>query len=177
MRAVFYTGPLEAKNVSLCSIQDEVEEAVQYARNFLSVSQDTHKKIWYQLHTVPDSSKWPNVLQLSELLFSLPFSNAHVEIIFSTLKVIKTERRTQLKRQTLSDLLEIQVEGPPLAEFSPNEAVNLWWEDCQTTRRVNQAPRKDYRPRDSTEASSSTLQLNTEEQTETVSLEDWDKWC
>ena len=169
--------PLEAKNVSLCSIQDEVEEAVQYARNFLSVSQDTHKKIWYQLHTVPDSSKWPNVLQLSELLFSLPFSNAHVERIFSTLKVIKTERRTQLKRQTLSDLLEIQVEGPPLAEFSPNEAVKLWWEDCQTTRRVNQAPRKDYRPRDSTEASSSTLQPNTEEQTETVSLKDWDKWC
>ena len=166
--------PLEAKEVDLCSIQDEVEEAVQYARNFLNVSQNTHRKVWYQLHTVPDSSKWPSVLELSKLLFSLPFSNAHVERAFSTLKVIKTERRTNLKKQTLSDLLEIKVEGPPLAEFSPNEAVKLWWEDCQTTRRVNQAPRKQYRPRDSAGTSSDTLE--TEEQTETVSLEDWDKW-
>ena len=163
---------LQAKSVSLCSIQ----EAVQYARNFLSVSQDTHKKVWYQLHTVPDSSKWPNVLQLSELLFSLPFSNAYVERVFSTLKVIKTERRTNLKKQTLSDLLEIQVEGPPLAEFSPNEAVKLWWEDCQTTRQVNQAPRKEYKPKDSAATSSGAVQLETQEQTETVSLEDWDKW-
>ena len=77
------------------------------ARDFLNVSQESHKKIWYQLHTVPDSSKWPNVVRLSELLFSLPFSNAHVERVFSTLKVIKTETRTQLKKETLSDLLEI----------------------------------------------------------------------
>ena len=135
---------------------------------------NTHRKVWYQLHTVPDSSKWLSVLELSKLLFSLPFSNAHVERAFSTLKVIKTEQRTNLKKQTLSDLLEIKVEGPPLAEFSPNEAVKLWWEDCQTTRRVNQAPRKQYRPRDSAGTSSDTLE--TEEQTETVSLEDWDKW-
>ena len=143
------------------------------------MSQDAHKKVWYQLHTVPDSTKWPNVLLLSELLFGLPFSNAHVERVFSTLKVIKTERRTHLDKQTLSDLLEIQVEGPPLAEFSPNEAVKLWWEDCKTTRRVNQAPRKEYRPRDSAGTSLGTLQFETEEQSETktVSLEDWDKWC
>ena len=72
----------------------------------------------------------------------------------------------------------IQVEGLPLAEFSPNETVNLWWEDCQTTRRVNQAPRKEYRCRNSAETSLGMLQLETEEQseTETVSLEDWDEW-
>ena len=81
-----FREPLEATGVSLCSIQDEVEEAAQYARDFLSVSQESHKKIWYQLHTVPDSSKWPNVVCLSELLFSLPFSNSHVERVFSTLK-------------------------------------------------------------------------------------------
>ena len=57
--------PLEAKCVSLSTIQDEVEEAVHYAISFLSISQETHKKIWYQLHTVPDSSKWPNMLQLT----------------------------------------------------------------------------------------------------------------
>ena len=30
---------------------------------------------------VPDSTKWSNVLLLGELLFSLPFSNAHVESV------------------------------------------------------------------------------------------------
>ena len=30
---IHFRVPLEAKSVSLCSIQDEVEEAVQYARN------------------------------------------------------------------------------------------------------------------------------------------------
>ena len=112
---------------------------------------------------------------LSELLFSLPFSNGHVERVFSTLKNIKTERRTLLKRDTLSDLLEIQAEGPSLAEFSPSQAVKLWWDDCQTTRRVNQAPRKEYRPRDSGGMSSDTLQAEGEEQSS--SLEDWDSWC
>ena len=87
-------------------------------------------------YTAPDSSKWPNLLQLSELLFSLPFSNAHVERMFSTLKIIKTEWRTLLKCDTLSDLLEIQGEGPPLVNFYPDEAVKLWWEDCRTTRQV-----------------------------------------
>ena len=115
------------------------------------------------------------MLQLSELLFSLPFSNGHVESVFSTLKNIKTERRTLLKRDTLSDLLEIQAEGPSLEEFSPSQAVKLWWDDCQATRRVNQVPRKEYRPRDSGGMSSDTLQAEGEEQSS--SLEDWDIWC
>ena len=55
---------LEAKSFSVCSIQDEGEEAVQYSWHFLCVPQDIHKKVWYQLHTVPDSTKRPNVLLL-----------------------------------------------------------------------------------------------------------------
>lgn len=61
-------------------------------------------------------------------LFSLPFTNSHVERLFSTLKIIKTDRRTRLHTATLS---EIQVEGPPLASFSADQAVSLWWEDCK----------------------------------------------
>ena len=44
----------------------KVEEDILNARNFSRVSQDTHKKVWYQLHTVPDSTKWPNVFTLKE---------------------------------------------------------------------------------------------------------------
>ena len=65
----------------MSSIHDEVEEAVQYARKFFSTADDYHK-IWYKLHVVPDASKWPNVLLLCDLLFSLSVSNGRVESIF-----------------------------------------------------------------------------------------------
>ena len=62
------------------------------------------------------------MLVLCELCFSSPFSNGRVERIFSSLKLVKTERRTKL-HHTLSDLLEIHVEVPPLSDFSPKQAV------------------------------------------------------
>ena len=124
----------------------------------------------------PDAeSKWPNILQLCKLVFSLPFSNAHVERLFSTLKIIKTDRRSNLKSTTLSDLLDIQVEGPPLTSFSADRAVSLWWNDCQTTRRVNQQPRKEYRPRESG-SSSTSLETTAPESEDTITLEEWVKW-
>ena len=44
-----------------------------------------YKQIWYKLHTTCDSKKWPSVLML---LFSLPFTTAAVESVFSKLKII-----------------------------------------------------------------------------------------
>lgn len=38
----------------------------------LPIGSEIYRKIWYKLHTSPDSSRWPNILILSELLFSLP---------------------------------------------------------------------------------------------------------
>ena len=40
---------------------------------------------------------------------------------FFHLKVLKPDRRTWLHTGTLSDLLDIRVEGPPLASFSADE--------------------------------------------------------
>ena len=173
-----FRKPLEAAGVSLASIQDEIEEAVDYARNHFRIGSESYQKIWYRLHTAPDVEKWRNILALSELVFSLPFSNGQVERIFSMMKIIKTDRRTSLHTSTLSDLLEIQVEGPPLAACSPDRAVKLWWDDCKTTRRVNQAPRKEYRPRaTSTELSSygpSYSEASSDSTEDTLSLDDWD---
>ena len=167
-----FREPLEAKGVNLACIQDEVEEIVCFARKFLNISTEDYTKIWYKLHTSPDAgSKWPNILRICKLVFSLPFTNSHVERLFSTLKIIKTDRRTRLHTATLSDLLEIQVEGPPLASFSADQAVSLWWEDCKTTRRINQHPRKQYNP---IESSTSTSESDTI--MDTIVLEDWDKW-
>ena len=78
---IHFREPLESKGGDMSSIHDEVEEAVQYARKFFSIADDYHK-IWYKLHIVPDASKWPNVLLLCNLLFSIPISNGYVESFF-----------------------------------------------------------------------------------------------
>ena len=100
-----FREPLEAKGVDLANIQDELEEIIPYARKYLSIGQEGYQKVWYKLHTAPDASKWPNILHLCELLFSLPFSSGHVERMFSMMKIIKTNKRTNLKSSTLSDLI------------------------------------------------------------------------
>lgn len=74
-----------------------------------------------------------------------------------------------MQGDTLNDLLEIYVEGPPLSSFCPDEAIELWWHDCNTSRRPNQQPRKDYRPRNP-EHSGDTLD------TEGSLLALWDDW-
>ena len=66
--------PLEAKGMCVASIQDEVEDVVSYARKYLPIGSENYHKIWYKLYTSPDSSRWPNILMLCELLFSLPIS-------------------------------------------------------------------------------------------------------
>ena len=104
-----FREPLEAKQVDLAGIQDKVEEVVLYARNYLNLNTEGYQKVWYKLHTCPDAGKWHNLLRVCELVFSVPFFNAHVERLFSTLKVIKTNRHTNLDSSTLSDLLEIRL--------------------------------------------------------------------
>ena len=120
-----FQTPLEGRGVDLCLIVDEIEDIVEYSRTYHRIGSDDYKKVWYQLSTSPDAVKWPNVLIV---LFSLPFSTAKVERLFSTLKIIKNER-TSLGSSTLSNLLEVNAEGPTLANFSADSAVNLWWSD------------------------------------------------
>ena len=95
------------------------------------------------------------------------------------MKIAKTDKRTNLQSDTLSDLLEIQIEGPPPSTYSPDNAVHLWWDEWKTTRRPNQAPRKDYRPRVSSSSdgacSSSTASGETvSSATDILGLEEWD---
>ena len=171
--AAHFRSPLEAKGLSLFTLQDEIEEIVEYARTYLNIHSTEYRKVWYKLYSCPDARKWPNILSLCELSFSLPFSNGRDEQIFSSLKVLKTTRRTNMQGDTLNDLLEIYVEGPTLSSFCPDHAIELWWSDCSTTRRVNQQPRKEYRPRN---LESSNPDSTQEQKEESLTLELWDEW-
>ena len=71
-----FQAPPETRGFSAEVIPDELEEAISYARKYLLIVTETYKTIWYTLHTCPDASKWPNVLMLYQLIFSLPFSTS-----------------------------------------------------------------------------------------------------
>ena len=166
-----FREPLEAKGMSVFSMQDELEEIVDFYRQYLYAQGEDYRKVWYKLFTAPDARKWPNTTLLSELLFSLPFVNSKVERAFSIMKIIKTDRRNCLHTNTLDNLMEINVESPPPESFSAEHAVKLWWEDCM--RRPNQAYRKDYKKRSSADNGSSD---DSESEPENTSLTLWDDW-
>lgn len=69
-----FREPLEAKGMSVFSLQDELEEVVDFYRQYLVDTQgEDYRKVWYKLFTAPDARKWPNIILLSELL---PFVNS-----------------------------------------------------------------------------------------------------
>ena len=171
--------PLEAQGADLSGILDETEDAVLFARSNLSIQKDNYKRIWYLLHVAPEAVNWKNLLLVTELLFSLPFSTAKVERLFSMLKIMKTEKRTALSITSVNDLMEINTEGPSLSNFNAEAAVSLWWNDCATTRRVNQRPRKKYRKRKSTDDKghhSASHSSSSEVEQEALALDVWDTW-
>ena len=61
-----FRTPLEAKGTDLSSILDEIEDIVDYARSYLRIGCEKYSKIWYQLFSTPDSSKWSNILLVCE---------------------------------------------------------------------------------------------------------------
>ena len=68
-----FRHPLEAKGASLSSNDDDLE-AVDFCRRYLDCQLEDYRKVCYKLHSTHNSQKWPNVLLISELLFSLPFT-------------------------------------------------------------------------------------------------------
>ena len=61
------------------------------------------------------------------------------------MNVIKTNERSVLSNELLDDLLMLSINGPPLKEFCPGAAIDLWWKD--KLHRPHQHIRKDYAAR------------------------------
>ena len=66
-------------------------------------------------------------------------SNGHLEQVFSTLKSIKSERRTSLGENQLDNLLRVAVDSLALSDWDHDGAMQLWWKAKQ--RRVVQDTR------------------------------------
>ena len=87
--------------------------------------------------------------------------------MFSTLKWIKTDRRSCLGEDTLEDLMRISLDGPPFANWNAKHAVELWSKG--KARRSVQDERAPPRP--STSAASTTT---TQVEAYTLDINDWD---
>ncbi len=46
-----FRDPLEAKGACLSSLDDELEEAVQFCRKYLDVQLEDYMKVWYKLYS------------------------------------------------------------------------------------------------------------------------------
>ena len=73
----------------------------------------------------------PNVLQLVDLLLSLPASSADCERGFSLTKVIKSDWRTRLRDTMVTDLMTIQLHSPEIADFDPTPSILRWKGSCK----------------------------------------------
>ena len=99
------------------------------------------------------------------LLFSLPVSNGKLEWTFSQVNLIKSRKRSSLRTDTLSNLLVINADKTSLKEFSPDSAINLWWN--AKTRKPTHGPRASCAPQDQ-----SSVDCDSDEEAELI-LDDW----
>jgi hypothetical protein len=171
--------PLEGAAAETSEIRGEFEAMVSYATQFISLSTMEYQSVWWRLFHAPNSSEWSNVLCLASLLFSLPVSNGKLERTFSQLNLIKSSKRTSLGSGTLDDLLVLNADKLPLQEFSPESAIDLWWD--AKTRKPSHGPRMQYKKRtprcQTSETPSSDIDSSEEEEEEDkLLLDDWDDW-
>ena len=135
--------PLEGAGVDIDRLPEEFHEILLHATQFISLSTTGYQAVWWRLFHAPNASDWSNILTLVRLLFTLPVSNGKLERVFSTLKLIKVDKRSLLANDTLDDLLVLNTDRVPMKEFKPDRSIHMWWN--AKTRRPNQHPRKVYK--------------------------------
>ena len=135
--------PLKGAGANVDDILQEFAAMIEFACEYIAIHTLHYQSVWWRLFNSPQKKDWVSALLLVELLFSLPASNAKVERVFSAANIIKTEKRTVLANSSLDDLLEINCDAVSVADYIPDKAIQLWWDD--KVRRPNQKPRKKYR--------------------------------
>ena len=133
-----FSTPLQEAGVNIALIQEEWDDMVSYAKQYVNLVQNSYKEVWWKLYNCADTFKWSNILCLVELVFVLPLSNGHVERCSSQLKFTKSDRISCLKQDRLDNLLRIMIERPPLDKWNSDKAIHLWWQQDKT-RRVNRS--------------------------------------
>ena len=70
--------------------------------------------------------EYSNILQLFDLVLTLPATSTSCEGGFSHLKLIKTDIRNSLSENTLSNGILIRLHSAPIDKFDPKPAIEYW---------------------------------------------------
>ncbi|XP_014032318.1 zinc finger protein 862 [Salmo salar] len=96
--------------------------------------QSLQKMSWFRVNRGHQQS-CPDLLALVDLVLSFPASTAECERGFNTMKQVKTDCWSNLKSDTLSDLLIAQLSSPEIREYDPIKAWMLWHKDSVRSRK------------------------------------------
>jgi len=72
------------------------------------------------------SFNYPNLTIIVKIALLIPFSNAHVERIFSEMRLIKNKLRNRMQVNTLNNHLMILLNGPDIQDFDFEKAYEHW---------------------------------------------------
>lgn len=133
----WFQEPLESAGCNVNMVQTEWRQVkVLVANTFRDKS---YLDLWQILLTKdPYKDDFSNLLHVVRIMLTLPISSAECERSFSAQKRIKSDVRSSLSVQRLSDLILISSEGPELADFDPEKSVNKWLENSR--RRIAGGP-------------------------------------
>ena len=81
--------------------------------------------MWKQV-TTRFKSEYSKILQLIDMILTIPATSTACEWGFSQMKLIKSDTRTKLSEQAMSNNLVIKLHSAPIADFDPLPAIEYW---------------------------------------------------
>ena len=85
------------------------------------------KTTWPEVHThLSRQEGYDNILILSDLLRTLPPTSVANEVLFSHLKLMKTQRRGRLGNKALNDQLVVKLSTGDIGSFDASSAIKSW---------------------------------------------------
>lgn len=85
----------------------------------------------------------PNVRGLLDLLLAIPATSADAERGFSRLNLLKTNLRTALLDDRVTDQLLVMLHAQDIATFNPEPCISLWLSGGTRSRRPDKNPQHD----------------------------------
>ena len=73
-------------------------------------------------------NEYPHVLNFFDLILTIPATSAACEWGFTHMKLVKSQQRSSLKEDIVSDCLMIKLEGDSIKDFNPDASIQYWFD-------------------------------------------------
>ena len=73
-------------------------------------------------------NEYPHVLNFFDLILTIPATSAACERGFTHMKLVKSQQRSSLKEDIVSDCLMIKLEGDSIKDFNPDASIQYWFD-------------------------------------------------